>query len=301
MTDPDYSEARKPRPARRFTVLLPLLRPPVMLPFAIQSVLAQTETDFELCVICDGAPAESAAVAQQFADADPRVRVFAFPKGLRHGEAHRAAVLEGAQSRFVAQIGDDDLWLPNHLANLSGLLAVADFVSVPAFYVRPDRHLHFDGDGDLGLAPHRQRLLDEKWNFFGPTEAGYRLSAYRALPEGWSPAPETVWTDLHMWRKFLRQPGLRFASGIHISTLKFDTPRWHQVSLADRAAANAAVWDRLHDKALRTRLRKVAPNLIAYSIGREALWDLAPLDLGRYAPLLWRHLTRRPPGPLRVF
>ena len=45
--------------------------------------------------------------------------------------------------------------------------------------------------------------------------AGYRLSAYRQLAEGSTPAPPDLWTDLHMWRKFLSHgqltPGTRFA------------------------------------------------------------------------------------------
>ncbi len=39
-----------------FTVLLPVIRPPALLPYAIESVLAQSERDFVLCVIGDGPP-----------------------------------------------------------------------------------------------------------------------------------------------------------------------------------------------------------------------------------------------------
>ena len=76
-----------------FTILLPVHRPPAMLPFAINSVLAQERRDFELFVICDGAPPETAACAQEFAAKDPRVRVFAHPKGERNGELYRDQAL----------------------------------------------------------------------------------------------------------------------------------------------------------------------------------------------------------------
>lgn len=266
MTPPDYSQARQPRPPRQFTVLLPVLRPPEMLPYAVRSVLAQSEPDFELCIICDGAPPETAAVARQLATGDPRIHVFAYPKGLRHGETHRAAVLAGARSDFVCHIGDDDLWLPDHLKTLAALLEDADFVSVPGFTVQPDRRLQAGPYGDLAQAFYRNRMLHRRWNFFGPTEAGYRLSAYRQLPEGWAPGPDTLWSDLNMWRKFLRHPGMRFRSGRALSTLKFATPDWTGVSLADRATANALVWDKLQDPTVLAVLRREAALLVARSV-----------------------------------
>lgn len=298
MSDPDYTQARSPRASCRFTVLLPVVRPPVMMAYAIRSVLAQTETDFELCVIGDGAPPETVAAALEIANSDPRVRVFTFPKGLRHGEAHRAAVLEGARSKFVAHIGDDDLWLPTNLRNVRRLLAKANFGSVPAFNVHTDHCLRYPEHGDLGLEPYRRRMVHENWNFFGMTEAAYRLSAYRALPDGWSPGHETPWSDLNMWRKFLRQPGLRFASGMQIGTLKFAAYFWKDLSLDVRAAANAALWQRMQDPALIIALQKAAPDLIAFGIGGHHLLALVKSNPARYLPLAWRRLTRRSPSPL---
>ncbi len=294
MTSPDYAEARRPRLQRRFTVLLPVLRPPHMLPFAIQSVLAQSEPNFELCVVCDGAPDATVEVARTFANADPRVHVFAFPKGARHGELHRAAVLEGAVSDFVAHIGDDDLWLPNHLSILARLLAKADFVSVPGFTMQPDGCLQAGMFGDLRKARYRRKMMKQRWNFFGPTEAAYRLDAYRRLPVGWSPAPEDLWTDLHMWRKFLREPGIRVSSGSDLSTLKFATSDWAGKSLEERRDANQARWEGLQDPGQTEKLRKSARLLLARSIKRWHLPGLILSDPLKYLPMLWlRLLTRK--------
>jgi hypothetical protein len=301
ISDPDYSVARQPRQRRRFTVLLPVLRPPDMLPYAIRSVLAQTEPDFELCVICDGAPADTAAAAQAFARTDPRVLVFAFPKGQRLGEAHRAAVLEGARSDFVAQIGDDDLWLPDHLARLAVLLTKADFVSVPSFNIGPDGQLQAGAFGDLGQAHTRQKMLTSRWNFFGPTESAYRLTSYRQLPDGWSPGPEGLWSDLNMWRKFLCFPGLRFRSDLVPSTLKMPTPYWQNQPLSERARASEMIWKRLQEPGFIPALRSEAAVLLARSIKPRHLPRLIATDPKQYLPVLRRRLFPDKPALQPLF
>src|SRR4051812_24050128 len=139
-----------------FSILLPIVRPPAMLPFAIESVLAQSVRDFELFVICDGAPPETVACARDYANRDPRVKVFPFPKGERNGEAHRHAVLGGASGRYVAQIADDDLWLPDHLAELEILLSTADFGNLLHVYFHPDGRAEIL-PGDIALPLTRQR------------------------------------------------------------------------------------------------------------------------------------------------
>src|SRR5215212_6860014 len=108
-----------------FTVLLPVTRPPLLLPCAIESVLEQAIGDFDLCVICDGAPPETVACAEEYARRDPRVKVLVFPKGERHGEAHRHTALSDSAARYVAHITDDDLWFPDHLAEMEKLLSGA--------------------------------------------------------------------------------------------------------------------------------------------------------------------------------
>lgn len=205
-----------------FTVLLPVVRPPHFLPFSVASVLAQTRGDFELCIICDGAPWATIAFAEDAARRDPRVKVFAFPKGERHGEAHRHRVLQEARSDYVCQIGDDDLWMPNHLEEMVKLLAIHEFGNVLHLIIGRDQE-PITPFSDLSDPVVIERMMHRRFNLFGPTAAGYRLSTYRSLPSGWGPAPEEIWTDLHMWRKFLSRPGIsvgtRFVlTSIHLLT-----------------------------------------------------------------------------------
>jgi succinoglycan biosynthesis protein ExoW len=240
-----------------FTILLPIVRPPVLLPFAIESVLAQSVPAFELCVVCDGAPAETAACAQDYARRDARIKVLSFPKGERNGEAHRHTALAGAAGRYVAHIADDDLWFPDHLAELEILLAKADFGNLLHVYLHPGGQAEIL-PGDIGLPAMRERMRVEKFNLFGPTVAGYRLAAYRALPEGWSPAPADVWNDLHMWRKFLRMENFAFATRAAVTALVFATPQRRDVGLEQRQIENRSYLERIRDPERRREIVEAA-------------------------------------------
>jgi glycosyltransferase involved in cell wall biosynthesis len=240
-----------------FAVLLPIIRPPALLPLAIESVLAQSVTDFELLVICDGAPPETVACAEDHARRDPRVRVFAHPKGARHGEAYRHSALNMSASRYVAHIGDDDLWMPDHLAELAILLSTADFGNLLHIRVHP-------GDvfealpGDLGRPETRRRMRTDRFNFFGPTCAGYRMDAYRALPEGWAPAPPDIWSDLHMWRKFLAMEDYAFATHAAVTALHFPAPDRRNVPLEQREKENRGYLERIRNPRQREEIVQAA-------------------------------------------
>jgi hypothetical protein len=202
-------------------------------------------------------------------------------------------VLDGARADFVTHIGDDDLWLPDHLAILARLLAQADFVNVPGFYIRPDRRLRALPIADLADAAARRKMLETRWNFFGPTECAYQLSAYRSLPEGWAPGPEELQSDLNMWRKFLRQPGLRLRSGQKLSTLKFPTPEWGELSLTQRQEANKAVWGLMQDPARVASIRRLGRQDLAGSIPLEDYPALLRRDPLTFGPLCLLALAGR--------
>lgn len=251
-----------------FSILLPVYRPPDLLPFAVESVLAQSRQDFELFIVCDGAPAETVAVAQAFAARDSRILVRAHPKGARHGEAWRHAALCAARGTFVCHLGDDDLWLPEHLEELAALLAEADFGHCLHVETHPDGRA-LPVMGNIAIARTREQLLREAVNLCGPTCAGYRLAAYRALPEGWAPGPAGVWSDLNMWRKFLRQPGLRFLTRYAVTAVCLPAalrPGW---SPAQRVEENRRYAALIRDAGWRADYRA---RVLAVAAETFALW-----------------------------
>ena len=88
---------------------------------AIDSVLAQTEGDFELIIIDDASSDDSLAVARERAAADERIRVYAneTPLGIPRS---RNRALELARGDFLAICDSDDLSTPDRFARHSALL-----------------------------------------------------------------------------------------------------------------------------------------------------------------------------------
>ena len=88
------------------------------LPPAIESVLAQTDRDFELIVVDDSSSDDSAAVARSYSD--PRVHVVVQPHGGL--PAARNTGLRIARGRYIAFLDADDIWTPDKLARQCDLL-----------------------------------------------------------------------------------------------------------------------------------------------------------------------------------
>lgn len=256
--------------APTFTILAPVNRPPDLLPFAIRSVLAQTRQDFEVLIICDGAPEATADAARAFEAQDLRIRAFVHPKGERHGEAYRHQALQVARGRIVCQIGDDDLWFPDHLETIETFMATVDFGATLPMFLQADGtpRLHF---ADFADPTVRRQMSEGQGNAFGPTPAAYRLETYRSLPVGWSPAPAGMWTDLFMWRKFLALPGIRCATHLTPTTLTFPQALRRDWSLERRREEIAAIAPRIaapgyRDQLYREALAEVARRTVALQI-----------------------------------
>ncbi|MBA2449368.1 MAG: glycosyltransferase family 2 protein [Chloroflexi bacterium] len=87
---------------------------------ALGSLHAQTLADWELIVVDDGSPDDTADVVAPYL-ADPRVRYERLPRNEGLGAAlTRATAL--ARGRYLAYLPSDDAYYPDHLARLAGLL-----------------------------------------------------------------------------------------------------------------------------------------------------------------------------------
>jgi glycosyltransferase involved in cell wall biosynthesis len=247
------------------TVLIPTHEHEQCLRHSIASVLRQSVQDFELFVVGDGAPAGTRSFVEDLAARDPRVRYFDFEKGERKGERHRHAALQHASGRIIAYLGDDDLWMPDHLATVVELLDRADFGHT--------LHLGIDQAGDLFFVPidlarpdFRARMLSKRSNYFDFTFGAHRLDAYRRLRSGWEPPPpgESA-ADLHMWRKFLAARWCRAATATvataictqtHLRPHLSDAERAEELARLGREMLEPGRWEGIRDRLQESLMRR---------------------------------------------
>lgn len=96
----------------RVSAIITTLRRPYLVTRAIESVLQQTFTDFELLVVVDGPDDATVEAVTQILD--PRIRLIVLPKNVGLGEARNAGIRE-SRSEWVAFLDDDDEWFPSKL------------------------------------------------------------------------------------------------------------------------------------------------------------------------------------------
>lgn len=94
------------------TVGLPVYNAEPFLADAIQSVINQSFTDWELVLIDDGSRDNSLSIARSFTD--PRVKVIADGNNLG-GAARRNQINQLANGRYIALFDADDIMAPNRL------------------------------------------------------------------------------------------------------------------------------------------------------------------------------------------
>ena len=94
-----------------FSVVVPVYKARQWVGRAIESVLAQTFEDFELILVDDGSPDDSAEVIAQYTD--PRVKLIRQENRGEGGARNRG--IEASSGKWIAFLDADDQWLPGFL------------------------------------------------------------------------------------------------------------------------------------------------------------------------------------------
>ena len=98
-----------------FSIIIPTYNRAQPLIEAVDSVLAQDFTDFELLVIDDGSTDNTREVMSKFSTADKRVR-YIFQKNAERSAARNNGI-DQALGKYICFLDSDDLFNKNHLSN----------------------------------------------------------------------------------------------------------------------------------------------------------------------------------------
>lgn len=104
-------------PSPEISVIVPVYNTEKYLRRCVDSILAQTYTDFELLLVDDGSTDGSGAICDEYAALDPRVRVFHKPNG--GVSSARNFGLDHARGQWITFADSDDKMCEAHLEDLA--------------------------------------------------------------------------------------------------------------------------------------------------------------------------------------
>jgi glycosyltransferase involved in cell wall biosynthesis len=88
-----------------------------LLPRALDSVINQTLTDWELIVIDDCSPDNTRSVVAEYIEKDSRILYIRNLKNLGSGDS-KSPIMLNAEGKYIAVLDDDDWWKPSYLEKL---------------------------------------------------------------------------------------------------------------------------------------------------------------------------------------
>jgi glycosyltransferase involved in cell wall biosynthesis len=101
----------------RVSVVIPFYNRVAFLAEAIESVLAQTYSDWELILVNDGSTDDSISIAKRYVAASPgRIHYLEHPGGKNRGRsASRNLGIKTSRGQYVAHLDSDDVWTTTKL------------------------------------------------------------------------------------------------------------------------------------------------------------------------------------------
>lgn len=172
------------------SVVMPVYNREIFVAEAIESILAQTFSDFELIIVDDGSRDRTAAIIREFEKRDERIRFLAFKQNKGMAAAKNFGI-EAATGQYIAGMDSDDVSLPQRLEKQVEFLRANPDIGVVGTRARltdaclkpfvdyrvPERHVHIAYNILLGRSVVGASLVfrREVLNAVG----GYELSRKR--------------------------------------------------------------------------------------------------------------------------
>jgi len=173
-----YAQRTNPGGTGLISVVMPTYNRAFVIAEAVQSVLEQTWTNWELLVCDDGSTDNTKQILETFSD--PRITHLPLPH--RGAAAARNAGLLRARGALVAFLDTDNLWHPYYLDAMHDVLAATP--SAPFAYATYVDVVEHDG-APVALRPLRPRYFSfeqlAECNYIDLNTSVYRREALQAL------------------------------------------------------------------------------------------------------------------------
>jgi glycosyltransferase involved in cell wall biosynthesis len=253
---------------------------------AIESVLSQDCTDFELILVNDGSTDGGAAIAREYLD-DPRVRFIHRRENLGAAARHNQ-ITQAARGAYIARMDADDAMHPSRLRKQAAVLDAdpsIDLVASAIYLVGPGHRI-------LGRRRTSPSILCHRFSYirpFHPTVTGRREWFARNPDSGAAPRCH----DAELW--------IRTAGEARIVCLEEPLLFYNRAGLFDAAKTVRTLRDygrvlRLHPERTCLWCRSAALALIAMKVA--ACRMLAAAGLTGLAARRW-HVDRVDPRDRR--
>ena len=131
----------------KVSVVMPAYNASQYITATVDSVLAQSESDWELIVVDDCSTDDTRDKISDFAKSDPRIRLIALEKNFGGPAGPRNVGIREARSGLVAFLDSDDIWHPDKLKIQLGVVE-----DVPSAFVCSSM-TDFADEGSLRFEP----------------------------------------------------------------------------------------------------------------------------------------------------
>jgi hypothetical protein len=148
----------------RVSIIMPTFKQARFLRRAIDSLLTQSWTDWELIVVDDGSPDDTQAILAPFLD-DPRMRCLRFDANQGLGRALNAG-LNASSGPLITYLPSDDVWYRDHLTSMVDLFTGQPDLVLAYSGVRHHYNRSTPGqiEGEpLQLVQTMHRRSDDRW------------------------------------------------------------------------------------------------------------------------------------------
>jgi hypothetical protein len=148
----------------RVSIILPVYNGAATIGGALESVFAQTFTDYEIVVVDDGSTDETASVLASYGN---RIQIVSQPnRGL---SAARNMGVRASSGEYIAFIDDDDLWMPEKLAHCVAVLdqdpnCVLAYTGAVRVDLSGAPMQIQNADADRVDSPTMAQMLERPWN-----------------------------------------------------------------------------------------------------------------------------------------